>query len=49
MEGGAVTKDLASFWERQYPAIRKELMRSTGATRAEDPTVPTPRMRPRKR
>jgi ATP-dependent helicase HrpB len=44
-----VTKDLAGFWERHYPAIRKELMRKYPRhSWPEDPTVPTPRMRPRK-
>ena len=45
-----VTKDLAGFWERHYPAIRKELMRKYPRhSWPEDPTVPTPRMRPRNR
>ena len=44
-----VTKDLAGFWERHYPAIRKELMRKYPRhSWPEDPTVFTPRMRPRK-
>jgi ATP-dependent helicase HrpB len=44
-----VTKDLAGFWERHYPAIRKELMRKYPRhSWPEDPTVPAPRMRPRK-
>jgi ATP-dependent helicase HrpB len=43
-----VTKDLAGFWERHYPAIRKELMRKYPRhSWPEDPTVPAPRMRPR--
>jgi ATP-dependent helicase HrpB len=44
-----VTKDLAGFWERHYPAIRRELMRKYPRhSWPEDPTVPAPRMRPRK-
>ena len=44
-----VTTDLAGFWERHYPAIRKELMRKYPRhSWPEDPTVLTPRMRPRK-
>jgi ATP-dependent helicase HrpB len=44
-----VTKDLAGFWERHYPSIRKELMRKYPRhSWPEDPTVPTPRMRPRR-
>ncbi len=44
-----VTKDLAGFWERHYPAIRKELMRKYPRhSWPEDPTVFTPRMRPRR-
>jgi ATP-dependent helicase HrpB len=43
-----VTTDLAGFWSRHYPAIRKELMRRYPRhSWPEDPTVPTPRMRPR--
>ncbi len=43
-----VTTDLAGFWQRHYPAIRKELMRKYPRhSWPEDPTVPTPRMRPR--
>ena len=45
-----VTTDLTGFWERHYPAIRKELMRKYPRhSWPEDPTVPTPRMRPRNR
>ena len=44
-----VTKDLAGFWERHYPAIRKELMRKYPRhSWPEDPTVVAPRMRPRR-
>jgi ATP-dependent helicase HrpB len=44
-----VTKDLAGFWERHYPAIRKELMRKYPRhSWPEDPTVFVPRMRPRR-
>jgi ATP-dependent helicase HrpB len=44
-----VTTDLAGFWERHYPAIRKELMRKYPRhSWPDDPTVFTPRMRPRK-
>jgi ATP-dependent helicase HrpB len=44
-----VTTDLAGFWERHYPSIRKELMRRYPRhSWPDDPTVPTPRMRPRK-
>ncbi len=44
-----VTTDLAGFWQRHYPAIRKELMRKYPRhSWPEDPTVPTPRMRPRR-
>ncbi len=44
-----VTKDLAGFWERHYPAIRKELARKYPRhSWPDDPTVFTPRMRPRK-
>jgi len=43
-----VTSDLAGFWHRHYPAIRKELMRRYPRhSWPEDPTVPAPRMRPR--
>jgi ATP-dependent helicase HrpB len=43
-----VTTDLAGFWARHYPAIRRELMRRYPRhSWPEDPTVPTPRMRPR--
>jgi ATP-dependent helicase HrpB len=44
-----VTTDLAGFWQRHYPAIRKELMRRYPRhSWPEDPTKPAPRMRPRK-
>jgi ATP-dependent helicase HrpB len=44
-----VTTDLAGFWARHYPAIRKELMRRYPRhSWPDDPTVPTPRMRPRR-
>jgi ATP-dependent helicase HrpB len=44
-----VTTDLAGFWQRHYPAVRKELMRRYPRhSWPEDPTVPTPRMRPRR-
>jgi ATP-dependent helicase HrpB len=44
-----VTTDLAGFWERHYPAIRKELMRRYPRhSWPEDPTQPAPRMRPRR-
>jgi ATP-dependent helicase HrpB len=43
-----VTSDLAGFWQRNYPAIRKELMRRYPRhSWPEDPTRPAPRMRPR--
>jgi ATP-dependent helicase HrpB len=43
-----VTTDLAGFWQRHYPAIRKELMRRYPRhSWPEDPTQPAPRMRPR--
>ncbi len=43
-----VTTDLAGFWQRHYPGIRRELMRKYPRhSWPEDPTVPTPRMRPR--
>jgi ATP-dependent helicase HrpB len=39
-----VTNDLAGFWERHYPAIRKELMRKYPRHNwPEDPTKPGPR------
>lgn len=39
-----VTSDLAGFWSRHYPAIRKELMRKYPRHNwPEDPTVPAPR------
>jgi ATP-dependent helicase HrpB len=38
-----ITTDLAGFWERQYPATRKELMRRYPRhSWPEDPTRPTP-------
>ncbi len=41
-----VTTDLAGFWQRQYPATRKELMRRYPRhSWPEDPTQPAPRMR----
>jgi ATP-dependent helicase HrpB len=44
-----VTTDLAGFWARHYPAIRKELMRRYPRhSWPEDPTQPAPRMRPRR-
>jgi ATP-dependent helicase HrpB len=43
-----VTSDLAGFWQRHYPAVRKELMRRYPKhSWPEDPTKPAPRMRPR--
>lgn len=43
-----VTTDLAGFWQRHYPAIRKELMRRYPRhSWPENPLVATPRMRPR--
>jgi ATP-dependent helicase HrpB len=43
-----VTTDLAGFWQRHYPAIRKELMRKYPRhSWPDDPTKPAPRMRPR--
>jgi ATP-dependent helicase HrpB len=40
-----VTTDLAGFWERQYPAVRKELVRKYPKhSWPEDPTQPAPRM-----
>ncbi len=43
-----VTTDLAGFWRRHYPAVRKELMRRYPRhSWPEDPTKPAPRMRPR--
>jgi ATP-dependent helicase HrpB len=43
-----VTSDLSGFWERHYPAVRKELMRRYPRhSWPEDPTKPAPRMRPR--
>jgi ATP-dependent helicase HrpB len=39
-----VTSDLAGFWQRHYPAIRKELMRKYPRHNwPEDPTKPAPR------
>jgi ATP-dependent helicase HrpB len=44
-----VTTDLAGFWSRHYPAIRKELMRKYPRHPwPEDPTVPLPPRSPRK-
>jgi ATP-dependent helicase HrpB len=44
-----VTTDLAGFWQRHYPSIRKELMRRYPRhSWPDDPTVPAPRMRPRR-
>jgi ATP-dependent helicase HrpB len=44
-----VTTDLAGFWQRHYPAVRKELMRRYPRhSWPEDPTKPAPRMRPRR-
>jgi ATP-dependent helicase HrpB len=41
-----VTTDLAGFWQRHYPAVRKELMRRYPRhSWPEDPTQPAPRMR----
>jgi ATP-dependent helicase HrpB len=41
-----VTTDLAGFWQRHYPAVRKELMRRYPRhSWPEDPTRPAPRMR----
>lgn len=38
-----VTTDLAGFWERHYPALRKELMRRYPRHAwPEDPTIPPP-------
>jgi ATP-dependent helicase HrpB len=40
-----VTTDLAGFWQRHYPAIRKELIRKYPKhSWPEDPTRPAPRM-----
>jgi ATP-dependent helicase HrpB len=40
-----VTTDLAGFWQRHYPAIRKELLRKYPRhSWPEDPTKPAPRM-----
>ena len=45
-----VTTDLAGFWQRHYPGIRKELMRRYPRhSWPEDPTKVAPRMRPRPR
>jgi ATP-dependent helicase HrpB len=41
-----VTTDLAGFWQKHYPAVRKELMRRYPKhSWPEDPTKPAPRMR----
>jgi ATP-dependent helicase HrpB len=41
-----VTTDLSGFWQRHYPAIRKELARRYPRhSWPDDPTQPTPRMR----
>jgi ATP-dependent helicase HrpB len=43
-----VTTDLAGFWQRHYPGIRKDLMRRYPKhSWPEDPTKPAPRMRAR--
>jgi ATP-dependent helicase HrpB len=40
-----VTTDLAGFWQRHYPAIRKQLLRRYPKhSWPEDPTRPAPRM-----
>jgi ATP-dependent helicase HrpB len=40
-----VTTDLAGFWQRHYPAVRKELLRKYPKhSWPEDPTKPAPRM-----
>ena len=40
-----VTRDLAGFWQRHYPSIRKELVRKYPKhSWPEDPTKPAPRM-----
>jgi ATP-dependent helicase HrpB len=45
-----VTTDLAGFWERHYPAIRKELMRKYPRHPwPEDTSVPVPMRPPRRR
>jgi ATP-dependent helicase HrpB len=45
-----VTTDLAGFWERHYPALRKSLMRRYPRHAwPEDPTVIPPKREPRKR
>ena len=39
-----VTSDLAGFWQRHYPALRRELMRKYPRHNwPEDPTRPAPR------
>jgi ATP-dependent helicase HrpB len=44
-----VTTDLSGFWERHYPAIRKELARKYPRHAwPDDPTVPVPPMRARR-
>jgi ATP-dependent helicase HrpB len=43
-----VTTDLAGFWQKLYPEVRRELMRRYPRhSWPEDPTKPAPRMRPR--
>jgi ATP-dependent helicase HrpB len=43
-----VTTDLAGFWQKLYPGVRRELMRRYPRhSWPEDPTQPAPRMRPR--
>jgi ATP-dependent helicase HrpB len=45
-----VTADLAGFWSRHYPAVRKELARKYPRhSWPEDPRKPAPPMRPRPR
>jgi ATP-dependent helicase HrpB len=43
-----VTTDLAGFWQRTYPTIKKELARKYPRHAwPDDPTIPAPPMRPR--
>ncbi len=43
-----VTTDLEGFWQKHYPAIRKELMRKYPRyTWPENPSTPMPRIKPR--